>query len=58
MAEIPYPFREYFKNLMLFTLWNSTSTPDVDKLLSYIVHDLMVLRGGGLLIDIPNEGNS
>lgn len=43
--------------MMLFALWNSTSTPDADRLLSFIVHDLMVLRSGGLLIDIPNEGN-
>ncbi len=57
LAEIPYPVREYHKNIMLFGLWHSVVTPDADRLLSSIVHDLMVLRTGGLLIDVGNQGN-
>jgi hypothetical protein len=43
--------------MMLFGLWHSTVTPNPDLLLSAIVHDLMVLRSGGLLIDLADEGN-
>ncbi|CAF3169676.1 unnamed protein product [Rotaria sp. Silwood2] len=41
--------------MMLFGLWHSTITPDLDRLLSCIVHNLMVLQSGGLLIDIGGE---
>ena len=57
LAEIPFPVREYYKNLMLLGLWHSTITPDVDILLSSIVHDLMVLHSGGLLMDVDDKGN-
>ncbi|CAF3173338.1 unnamed protein product, partial [Rotaria sp. Silwood2] len=57
LAEIPHPVREYDKNMMLFGLWHSTITPDPDRLLSCIVHNLMVLQSGGLLIAIDDEGN-
>ncbi|CAM4790447.1 unnamed protein product [Rotaria magnacalcarata] len=56
LAEIPFPFREHQRNMMLLGLWHSTCTPNVDLLLSSIVHDLMVLRTSGLLIDIGDKG--
>jgi hypothetical protein len=40
----------------LFGLWHSTVTPNADRLLTTIVHDLLVLRSGGLLIDLADEG--
>ncbi|CAF0925433.1 unnamed protein product [Rotaria sp. Silwood1] len=57
IAQIPHPIREYQKNIMLFGLWHSCVSPNPDRLLSSIVHDLMVLRAGGLTIDVGTESN-
>ncbi|CAF2571034.1 unnamed protein product [Rotaria sp. Silwood2] len=40
---------------MLFGLWHSCVSPDPDRLLSSIVHDLMVSGAGDLMIDVGTE---
>lgn len=43
--------------MMLFGLWHSTDTPDADRLLSSVMHELMVLCTGDLLIDVGDQGD-
>ncbi|CAF2835274.1 unnamed protein product [Rotaria sp. Silwood2] len=53
IAEIPYPIREYYNNIILLGLWHSRVTPPASILLDKIVKNLKLLKATGN--PVPSE---
>ncbi|CAF4123302.1 unnamed protein product, partial [Rotaria sp. Silwood2] len=54
IAEIPYPIREYYNNIILLGLWHSRVTPPASILLDKIVKNLKLLKATGVNLQINN----
>ncbi|CAF3867536.1 unnamed protein product, partial [Rotaria sp. Silwood1] len=52
IAEIPPPFREHQRNVMLFGLYHSTKGPTADMLFGKIVNTIKRLQTHGLIINL------
>ena len=55
IVEIPPPFREYQRNILLLALWSSRKKPDVDVFLNAVLAQLETLMQFGTTICIGNQ---
>ena len=54
IVEIPPPFREYQRNILVLALWSSRKKPDVDVFLNAVLAQLETLMKFGTTICIDN----
>lgn len=55
IVEIPPPFREYQRNILVLALWSSRKKPDVDALLNATLAQLKTLMKYGTTICLNNQ---
>ena len=55
IAEIPYPIREYFNNIVLLGIWHSSVTPPASLLLQKVVKNLKLLKTNGVNLQINSS---
>lgn len=55
IVEIPPPYREYQRNILVLALWSSRKKPDVDMFLNAVLSQLKTLMEHGTTIVINDQ---